>query len=115
MIRTRTIKITVFVNPRHDPDRIVSYDPKTKKNETALEYLRSGIYPRNDIMLINVEHEGQELQQYMVYATPSGKPTGEGLKWLDAEERAIAVDLNRKILAVSKIHPEFKAYLVGER
>ena len=81
--------------------------------------LREGLVkiPRTDIALINTLEKcptcGAETlrKQYSVYATESGKLTGDGMNVLTDDEYFRCIEQAEKLVELAKVYPKMGIYL----
>jgi len=107
------MRVNVCLISRSNPSQVVMYDPKEKRSYTRLEDLREHPHMafRRDIAVVNVDREGIDHRQFMVYASWDGEPYGDGIEWLNAKELGWLRTENRKLINVARRHPEFEYYL----
>ena len=80
---------------------------------------RPNLIPRNDIVLVNItEGTGKNfrvISQKTVYATIDGCLVGDGIPYLDSEEKKEALDIAKRLAAAAKTDPIAAKYVVHEK
>ena len=107
-------------------DRLKSLDEigvitKEGKKLTTREELvqRPNLYPRNDIVLVNItEGIGRDfrvISQKTVYATVDGCIVGDGIPYLDSKEKEEALRIAKRLATAAKTDPIAAKFVVHEK